>query len=198
MAEIEEIVDPQVETPSTEEESYEAFEARMNATEGIAIAAPEITTPAAGDNTPSSEPVEASDEAEAGQIAEASEAADPTEQVTAEEEVADEPEKDTRLSRRMRKLTGTIAELQSRLDALKEDESEEEAPEEVASSPVVVAQPATALKRPKLSDFVDSEEETAFDQYEAAKDAYYDAKSKAEVEAALEKHDHRQLAAGDR
>ena len=136
--------------------------------------------PAAGEEiTPPSESA-----VEAGQIlADPETAADP--QQADEDDEIPEPEKGTRLSRRMRKLTGTIATLQARLDGFaKESEEEEEVAEEVASSPEVEATAAPAkLARPQLSDFEDTEEKSAWDQYEAAMDAYNDAK----IEAALAK-----------
>lgn len=184
-----------VDVEEVPEEDYEAFEARMNANEGVAGEAPEFTAPAAGDTkTPSSEPVDAPEGADAGQIAEDSEATDDSEQEAEEAadpaedpaEAADPGEKDTRLARRMRKLTGTIAELQTRLDDLQKGATDEEIPEEVASPPAVAAKGAQALKRPVLSDFEDTDTETAFDQYEAAKEVYQDAKTAALVAAAKE------------
>lgn len=182
-------------------EDYAQYEAWIDAQGKAPVDTPEITTPAAGDPPPPSEPVEASTEAEAGQIAEASEPTEPsTEQVIAENDPpadpADEPEKDTRLARRMRTLTGSnrelkesIAELTARLAALQEDEAGDEIPGEVASPPAVSADTSVpALKRPKLSDFEDTDAQTAFDQYEAAKDAYNDAKTAAQLTAAIESH----------
>lgn len=87
--------------------------------------------------------------------------------------------------KRFKKLTGEIAALKSRLEELTQPEIEEEAEVEVASTPepapaVAAAPPAP---RPKLSNFEDSETAgTAWDQYEAAMDAYNAAKIEAAVE----------------
>jgi hypothetical protein len=128
---------------------------------------------------------------------------DPTEEAEQEEEVEEavdpaepevpapgQPGKGT--EKRFKKLTGEIAALKSRLEELTQPEDEEEAAVEVASTPEPVA-PVAQLPRPKLSNFEDNETSgTAWDQYEAAMDAYNAAQIAAAVdgvraEAAKEK-----------
>jgi hypothetical protein len=227
-----EVQEPAVEV----EEPYQAFEARMNAKDGAHFEAPGYTTPtpAAGDKTtPPSVPVEAPavEGAETGQTAGASEAAETDlEQEAAEAEAAaaaeaeaaeaaaaaeaeaaeaaaaDDPNKDSRLARRMRTLTGnitglkgTIAELQSRLDAIANDEADAEIPGEAASPPAaVVIPPVEPLKRParpKLANFEDTDQKTAWQQLEEAEgaydqemEAYTDAKVARELKATIDAH----------
>jgi hypothetical protein len=143
-------------------------------------------TPAAGDEeTPQSESSEE-------KLPEGQSAADPEPEGEAEQEQAqeqDKPEKgNKRLARRMRQLTGQIAELQSRLDAAESGETVEETPEEAASSTETAEEPATAkLTRPMLKDFEDTEDKSAWDQYEEAMDTYNGAIADRKVEDALER-----------
>ena len=144
-------------------------------------------TPPAGELEPDSESSEAA-EAEEGQTAVESETAEVTEQEQTQEEEGEfvEPVKNNRLARRIRKLTGTIESLESRLSALTEGETEEDGTEEVASSPETEAVAAEAAKRPLLKDYEDSEEHgSAWDQYEAAMEAYNTAKTQQAITDAL-------------
>jgi hypothetical protein len=163
-------------------EDYAAFTKFRDASEASK------QTPAADEEeTPPSESVKA-EKADAGQTAEESEPKEETQQEEKEDDdEPQEPEKGTRLSRRMRKLTGTIAELQSRLDGLeKEPETEAEVAEEVASSTETVEdEPAEKLVRPMLKDYEDTETQSAWDQYEVAMEAYNDAKTERQVERRL-------------
>ncbi len=136
--------------------------------------------PAAGDKKPTSESDDA-EEAETGQTAEESETADEEQQKEEGDEESQEeakkPGKGNRgIDKRFGKLTGKIAALESRLAELGEKpaEGDEEVAEEVASSPEKATGDTTAEKlvRPKLRDFGDTEEISAWDQYEAAIEAY--------------------------
>jgi hypothetical protein len=130
---------------------------------------------------------------EAGQTAAESETEGKAQQAEEEDEQipvkpADD-ERDTRMSRRMRKLSGTIAALEARIAELSpEPDAESEVAEEVASSPEKAAPAAETLTRPMLKDFEDNEAtgESAFDLYEQAKDAYYKAEQAKALTAALD------------
>jgi hypothetical protein len=145
----------------------------------------EAESPAAGE---AEEPLSESSEAESaedGQTAVESDLTDQQELENQEGEQDAEP-KDRRLSRRIRKLTGTIASLETRLAALSESEAVEDGTEEVASSPETEAPPAAeATKRPLLRDFEDSEDASAWDQYEAAMDAFNQAQTQKAITDAL-------------
>jgi hypothetical protein len=171
-------------------EDYESFVAFRETGEVPAKAEEqEEEAPAAGARvTPPSESSEEEEEIREGQSATESEPGGEAEQEEVQAAQEQEPEKDKRLARRMRKLTGTIAELQSRLDALTRGEEGEEATEEAASSTETVDEEADKpLARPMLRDFEDTDEKSAWDQYEEALDAYNQALTERKVAAALAK-----------
>ncbi len=162
-------------------EDYKAFQAYRDTGE-----LPEPSeAPAEGDeNTPPSEPAK-----EAGQTAEGSDPEEEPEQENEDQAGTErhentEPRKGARLNRRMRELTGEIKALKSQLAELTEQPEEEEATAEAVSAPEPAAE-AAALTRPMLRDFEDTESETAWDQYERAMDEYNQAKTAAQVTAAL-------------
>lgn len=144
-------------------------------------------TPAAGaEETPISE---SSAKAE-GQSAEGSDPAGEAEQEEAEAETQQEEpgEENKRLARRMRKLTGKIAALESRLAELGEPvETGEEESAEIASAPETAATDGEPLKRPMLKDFEDTADKSAWDQYEEAMEAYNDARVERAVATAVAK-----------
>jgi hypothetical protein len=133
--------------------------------------------PAAGkEQKPTSESDDA-EQAETGQTAEESETEEEEQQEEDDEEKAqDKPKGKRGIDRRFGKLTGKIAALESRLAELGESpaEGDEEVAEEVASSPEKATEDPTAEKlvRPKLRDFEDNDEASAWDQYEQAIEAY--------------------------
>jgi len=152
---------------------------------------PKEQAPAAGEEeTPPSEPAD-----EAGQSDAESETAEEAEQVEEQEEEKDEkeetpkPEKDNRMSKRMRKLSGEIAALEARLAELTGSEADDETPEEVASSTEESAEPAAEAEAPMLRDFEDNDEtgETAFDQWQKAMRAFNKAETEKAIATALDK-----------
>ena len=123
-------------------------------------------------------PSESADEAD--QTAEESDPADETEQEEEDQEEDENKGKQAKggkgLARRMRQLTGEIAALKSQLAGQAQPEPDDEEAEEVASSTEPVAEQGEPLVRPMLKDFEDTDEESAWDQYEKAVDAYHEAK----------------------
>ena len=148
----------------------------------------ENEAPAVGDKEKLPSESTDAEEAEVGQTA-----LDPdSDEEEQQEEELDEPQegkKGTRLSRRMRTMTGTIAELRARLDGLeKEPEADEEVAEEVASSTETIEDTAAQkLVRPRLADFEDTDDASAWDQYEIKMEEYNDAKTAKQLETALAK-----------
>jgi hypothetical protein len=179
--EVEEVAVVDQEAPPEDYKEYLAWQANQ--------ADAQAEPPAAGE---AAEPLSESSEAEVaaeGQTAVESDLTEQQEQEEQEEEQEQEAEpKDRRLSRRIRKLTGTIASLETRLAALSESEAEGDGTEEVASSPETEAPPAAeATKRPLLRDFEDSDAASAWDQYEAAMDAFNQAQTQKAIADALTK-----------
>jgi hypothetical protein len=167
-------------------EDYKSFVAYRETGE-LPPAADQEETPAVGEDTPPSESSDESEETEEGQTAAES---DTPEEEGQDEEEKQEPEPDQpkdsnrRLNRRMRTLTGKIAELEARL-AAQQGGTEEEPSEEAASSPETETETDQPLVRPKLADFEDTDEKSAWDQYEEAMDAFHEKRTEQKLATAL-------------
>lgn len=170
-------------------EDYAAFTAFRDGGGGKPDPDDEAEKPSAGEEkTPTSELAR-----KASQIAEESDTADDPQQEEAEEE--DESEKPAHgesgkgLAKRMRQMAGKIKALESQRAAREEipDTAGEEAEAEVVSATDQDEEAEAPLVRPMLKDFEDTDELTAWDQYEAAMESYNDAKTLKHVESALAK-----------
>ena len=184
--ETEEEVEEEVEEELTEiPEDYAEFTKYRDGQDGLPDAQEAST--ADEEATPSSESAD-----EAGQTAAKSEIAEEAQQDKDSEGTPEKPaddERETRMSRRMRKLSGTIAALEARIGELsKEPDADEETTGEVASPPEEVVKPAEPLVRPMLKDFEDTEELSAWDQYEAAMEEYHEKKTTRALGAAIDAH----------
>ncbi len=188
---------PEVEAEVEIPEDYQAFVKFRETGELPAKEVKEVKAPAVAlEQTPPSEPAD-----EAGQIAKESDPEEEAEQeetdeVPDEDEIevvepkdkepakAEKSEKNTRLSKRMRELTGEIKALKSEI-AGRKAQVPEEAEAEVVSATEPVVEPETAA--PMLKDFEDTDEKSAWDQYEAATKAFNKAETAKAIALALTK-----------
>ena len=146
----------------------------------------EETSPA-DEKGPASEPPQ---EIEEGETAAESDPEEEEQQAEGEEEGEEELQEEAPPVRgepgkgrdkRLRKLTGKIAALESQLAELTRPDVEEEVETEVASVP----EPAAEAKAPELGDFEDTDTETSWQQYEKATRAFNKAETAKAIAAAL-------------
>jgi hypothetical protein len=160
-------------------DDFEQFEAWRAAGGGLATSDNDqqgSKKPAVGSKQPS-EPAEV-EVTEEGQIAAESDPADDPEQEETDPEDPPVPGKPNKgLAKRMRELTGEIKALKSQLAGQQPDVEEEATEEVVSSTEQKTDDGATKLVRPKLSNFEDTDDQSAWDQYEAAMEEYTDART---------------------
>ena len=165
-------------------EDYRAFTEFRDTGE---LPAPKDAPAEGEETTPPSEPDE-----ESGQTAEGSDPEEEAEQESEESQETDPKTEDkepaaktgNRLNRRMRELTGEIKALKSQLGELTNQPEDEEETAEVVSAPEPAAV-AEKAARPMLKDFEDTDDKSAWDQYEEALAEYNRAETAATVAAAL-------------
>ncbi len=181
MSEVAEVVADQ---PSGPPEDFAEYEVWYAAGGGSAGGEDEVVAPAVGDKEPPSVPLE-EETTQEGQTAAESDTGEETQQETAETQVETPPRKgNSKLERRLRELTGEIKGLKSQLAERDAPDVADEVTAEVVSAPEATADD-TKLVRPSLSAFEDTDTQTAWEQYEAALDAYNDAKSEQKIAKAL-------------
>jgi hypothetical protein len=165
-------------------EDYSAWNAWRDAGGGKTGSdeAEEVETPAVSDQTPPSEPPE-EETTQEGQTATESETGEEEEQVEDEDpEEEPAPSKPAKgVEKRFRKLTGEIKALKSQLAELQQPDVDDEAEAEVVSATDAATETEAEAEAPKLSDFEDTEEQSQWDQYEAATRAF----NKAEIARAI-------------